>query len=149
MKRLSVLVIPIFFLILGSCSCDPERMAKGVFWGFQKLVGEGYFPSDEILAIGDFEGVEVHVTTAKDDQGTKKEIQLWLHNGKHPKVNEENVARKVAEIYAEDYSKISQYQTLTLRFIQSDPFVPDNYQMTEYHFDINDLTNQKTSDYGF
>ena len=60
----------LFLLLLGglsSCACDSEKIFRGVIWGMNKLAGEGYFPSEEILALGDFESVEVNMTQSIQD----------------------------------------------------------------------------------
>lgn len=127
--------------MLSSCACDPENLIKGAMWGMEKMAGVGYFPSPEILALGNFERVEVSMSKQHLDGETQAEIELRLINGKGPDMHysEENLARKCAELYAKEYSKIYEYQTIRIVFIQTDPFQPDNMAMSEYSFQVEDL----------
>jgi tRNA G10 N-methylase Trm11 len=150
MKRSS----PIYFLLISffvsSCACDGETIVKGMMWGFSKIAGEGYIPSAEIMALGEFESVEVNVSQSYTDGENQSTIDLRLFNGKSPemRMSEENVARKVAELYSQGYSKIEDYKTIKISFIQTDPFNAENYAITEYTFEVKDLLNQNSEENG-
>jgi formylmethanofuran dehydrogenase subunit E len=149
-----VLRFSIFLLFLGSmssCACDGEQIIRGMMWGMNKLAGEGYFPSNEILALGDFEGVEVNMTQNYHNGDSKAEVELSLINGKGHELqyNQENLARKCAILYAHGYSKIEDYNSVKIKFIQTDPFNPDNLAISEYSFGVEDLLqSQNPLDYG-
>ncbi len=116
-----------------------------------KLAGEGYFPSSEIMALGNFEHVEVSMQKSYLDGERKNEVSLRLINGRGPQlhVGEEILARKAAEMYAEGYSKIDEYDFINIIFIQTDPNNPDNLAMSEYSFRVEDLISDKNpNDYG-
>ena len=135
---------PIYLLLLfwlNSCACDGETLLKGIMWSMDKLVGEGYFPSPEIMALGNFESVEVSAQKTYQDGQRYNEVTLRLINGKGPQfhVSEELLARKAAEIYAETFSKINEYDVVKITFIQTDPFNPENMAMSEYSFKVEDL----------
>jgi hypothetical protein len=144
----------IFLLFLGSlssCACDGEQIIRGMMWGMNKIAGEGYFPSREILALGDFESVEVNMTQNYNNGESNAEVELSLINGKGHELqfNQENLARKCAILYAHGYSKIEDYNTVKIKFIQTDPFNPDNLAMSEYSFEVEDLLkSQNPLDYG-
>lgn len=146
--------VPIFLLTLlwlSSCACDGETLLKTMMWSMNKLAGDGYFPSSEIMAIGNFERVEVNMQKSFHDGVRYNEVELRLINGRGPQlhVGEEIIARKVAEIYAVEFSKINEYDAVKITFIQTDPFNPDNLAMSEYHFRVEDLiSDQNPSDYG-
>lgn len=123
-----------------------------MFWGFNKMAGEGYFPSQEILALGEFEGAEVMVSKIIADGENKSTLELRLHNGKSLSLrnSEENTARKCAELYASGYSKIKDYKTIKISFVQTDPFNAENFALSEYSFEVKDLLNNPTPEnYGF
>ncbi|RPA69900.1 hypothetical protein EF405_01005 [Cyclobacteriaceae bacterium YHN15] len=141
----------LFLSGLSSCACDSEKIFHGLIWGMNKLVGEGYFPSTEILALGDFESVEVNMAKSIQNGESKAVVELSLINGKGEELryNQENLARKCAIIYAHGYSKIDNYNTVKIKFIQTDPFNPDNLAISEYSFEVEDLMqSQNPSDYG-
>lgn len=131
--------------VISSCACDPERMVRGMMWGFNKMVGEGYFPSDEILEFGDFERVEVNMNQQRIDGEDKSFIELRFYNGKNPALQyqQENIAFRCAELYARDYSKIKNYDQVIVFFIFSDPVNPENYAINEYSFEIAELLNNQ------
>jgi len=149
MKRL-FLFLP--FLILGSsCACDGERVFQTMMWGMNKMVGEGYFPSAEIIALGNFERVEVSMQKSIQNGESNNEVELRLINGRGPQlhVGEEILARKVAELYTEEYSKIKEYDFVNIIFIQTDPYNPDNLAMSEYSFRVEDLImDENPTNYG-
>lgn len=131
-------------MLLQSCSCEPENLAKGIFWGFNKIAGEGYFPSPELIALGGFENVEVAVNRSFVDGEDQSTIQLKLYNGRSREFieNEANVARKCAELYASNYSRIKEFKTLDIQFVKVDPINPENYTIAEYNFEVNDLLTE-------
>jgi hypothetical protein len=144
----------IFLLLLSisSTSCDGEKVMKTMLWGFDKMAGEGYFPSPEILALGEFEGAEVMVSKIIQNGENNSTLELRLHNGKSPalRYSEDNTARKCAELYAQGYSKINDYETIKISFIQTDPFNTENFAVSEYSFEVKDLLNNPTPEnYGF
>ncbi|PSL05832.1 hypothetical protein CLV48_103347 [Cecembia rubra] len=138
--------------LFSSCACDGENLMKAMFWGMNKLAGDGYFPSAEILALGEFEQVEINMSKSHLDGQTTSQVELRLINGKGHSMHqsEENLARKCAELYAEGYSKIMEYDEVKIVFIQTDPFNPNNMAMSEYIFRVEDLINSVNNyDYGF
>lgn len=143
MKNSLPLLVILF--VISSCSCEPENLIKGAMWGFSKMVGEGYFPSDEILEFGEFERVEVNMNRSNVDGENHSFVQLRFYNGKNPALqyNQENIALRCAELYAQEYSKIKKYKEIQIVFIQSDPINPDNFTMNEYSFNVQDLLNTK------
>jgi hypothetical protein len=147
MKKIS----PIYFLLISffvsSCACDGETIVKGMMWGFSQIAGEGYIPSAEIIALGEFESVEVNVSQEYTDGENQGTIELRLFNGKSPemRMSEENVARKCAELYSQGYSKIEDYKTIKISFIQTDPFNAENYAISEYTFEVKDLLTSQNS----
>lgn len=130
--------------LLQSCSCEPENLAKGIFWGFNKIAGEGYFPSPELIALGGFENVEVAVNRSFVDGEDQSTIQLKLYNGRSREFieNEANVARKCAELYAARYSRIKGFKKLDIQFVKVDPINTENYTIEEYNFAVSDLLNE-------
>lgn len=150
MKNLTF--ITILLLSFSMTSCDGDKVMKTMLWGFNKMAGEGYIPSQEILALGEFEGAEVLVSKIIENGKNESNLELRLHNGKSPEIrlSEENTARKCAELYALGYSKINDYKTLKISFIQTDPFNTENFAVSEYSFEVKDLLNNPTPEnYGF
>lgn len=145
-------LISLLLLSISLTSCDGEKAMKAMLWGFNKMAGEGHFPSQEILALGEFEGAEVLVSKIINNGENESTLELRLHNGKSPamRLSEENTARKCAELYAMGYSKISDYKTLNISFIQTDPFNTENFAVSEYSFEVKDLLNNPIpKNYGF
>ena len=146
--------VPIFLLTLlwlSSCACDGETILKTMMWSMNKLAGDGYFPSSEIMSLGNFERVEVSMQKSIHDGERFNEVELRLINGSGPQLHvaEEILARKVAELYSEEFSKINEYDVVKITFIQTDPFNPDNLAVSEYIFRVEDLiSDQNPSDYG-
>jgi hypothetical protein len=150
MKRGLLLFLPLLFLF-SSCACDGEKVMKAMFWGMNKLAGDGYFPPEELLALGDFERVEVNMYRSNQNGVSHAEVELRLINGKRHAMHqsEENLARKCAELYAKSYSKIMEYDEVKIVFIQTDPFNPNNMAMSEYSFRVEDLIySENSNDYG-
>ncbi|WP_373521301.1 hypothetical protein [Aquiflexum sp.] len=150
MKKPSLIFL--LLLCISLASCDGEKVMKAMLWGFNRMAGEGYFPSPEILTLGEFEGAEVMVSKIIVNEENESTIELRLHNGKSAslKISEENTARKCAELYAIGYSKINDYKTIKISFIQTDPFNTENFAVSEYSFEVKDLlTNPTPENYGF
>ena len=135
-------VIFLFCLVwLSSCACDPEDVAQSAMWGLEKMMGEGFMPSEEIRAMGRFQGMSVNLSQSTIDDSTESTIFLKLENG-DPAVlgnQPEVLARKCAEIYLRDFKKSADYQKITVQFIQSDPANPENIAMQEYTFEVTDF----------
>jgi len=128
-------------LSLGSCSCEPEDIARLAFSGMESLMGEGFMPSEEIRALGKFQGMSVNLSQSTVDDSTESTIFLKLENG-DPAIlgyQPEILARKCAEIYLRDFAKSANYQKITVQFILSDPSNPENIAMREYTFDTADF----------
>ncbi|MDN3205064.1 hypothetical protein [Algoriphagus sediminis] len=142
MKPISRLGI-LFLLIasLNSCSCEPESIAKGAIWGLEKMMGEGFMPSDEIRALGNFQGMNVNLSQKKDQNGSESTIFLKLENGDPLLLGDQPdlLARKCAELYIRDFENSDDYELITVQFIQTDPMNPDNFAMKEYTFNTVDF----------
>ncbi|MDO9552329.1 hypothetical protein [Rhodonellum sp.] len=133
-----LLFISLTFLFF---SCDGESVMKGMFWGFNKMMGDGIMPSPEILELGAFERAEVNISKTTADGENENFIEVRLFNGKSEALafNQENTARMCAEIYAKGYSKIEDFDTINILFVQSDPFDQENVAMTSYIFRVQDI----------
>jgi hypothetical protein len=107
----------------------------------ESLMGEGFMPSEEIRALGKFQGMSVNLSQSTVDDSTESTIFLKLENG-DPAIlgyQPEILARKCAEIYLRDFAKSANYQKITVQFILSDPSNPENIAMREYTFDTADF----------
>lgn len=135
-------LIGVFCMVwLSSCSCEPEDLAKLAFSGMENIMGEGFMPSEEIRAMGRFQGMSVNLSQSTVDGEVESTIFLRLENG-DPAIlgnQPEILARKCAETYLRDFEKSVDYQKITVQFIQSDPANPENIAMQEYTFDIKDF----------
>ena len=133
----------LFFSIslLSSCSCNPENIAKFAMKGMESMMGEGFMPSEEIRALGDFRGMSVALNSSTVDDHTESTIFLKLENGDPVKLGNqpEILARKCAEIYLADFENSENYREITVQFIQTDPNNPENMAMQEYTFDTKDF----------
>lgn len=129
------------WLFLSSCSCNPENIAKLAFKGMESMMGEGFMPSEEIRAIGDFRGMSVALNSSTVDDHTESTIFLKLENGDPVKLGNqpEVLARNCAEIYLRDFENSENYRQITVQFIQTDPNNPENIAMQEYTFDTKDF----------
>ncbi len=128
-------------VVLGSCACEPEDIAKVAFSGMETMLGEGFMPSDEIRALGDFRGMSVNLGQSSVDGEVESTIYLKLENG-DPKLlgnQPEVLARKCAELYLRDFENSPDYQLITVQFLQSDPANPENIAMQEYTFTVSDF----------
>lgn len=128
-------------MVLGSCACEPEDIARLAFSGMENLMGEGFMPSEEIRALGRFQGMSVNLSQSNVDGSVESTIFLRLENG-DPVIlgnQPEILARKCAEMYLKDFEKSVDYQKITVQFILSDPANPENVSMQEYTFDTADF----------
>ncbi|AFL84174.1 hypothetical protein Belba_1563 [Belliella baltica DSM 15883] len=129
------------FLVFSLSSCDVEDVFKVFKWSVDSFIGEGFLPSEEIIALGAFQRTEVNVQQKTENGESAGTIELKLYNGNSEalRLNEEGTARKCAELYAEGFSKIEDYQKIMIYFIQTDPNNPDNIAITEYAFEVKDF----------
>lgn len=130
-----------FSLFFYSCACDPEDIAQSAMWGIEKMMGEGFMPSEEIRVLGKFEGVSVNFSQSTTDDVTESTIFLKLENG-DPLIlgnQPEVLARKCAELYIRDFQNARAYTLITVQFVQTDPRNPENYAMQEYTFETKDF----------
>lgn len=127
--------------LLTSCSCNPENIAKFALKGMESMMGEGFLPSEEIRALGDFQGMSVALNSSTVDDHTESTIFLKLENGDPVKLGNqpEILARKCAEIYLGDFENSDNYRQITVQFIQTDPSNPENIAMQEYTFETKDF----------
>ncbi len=134
-------LFPLFFLFSWSCSCAPEELAEFAFNGMEGLIGDGFLPSEEIRALGKFEGVSVNLSTSNQEGVEESIIFLKLENG-DPKIMAEQrelLARNCAELYLRDFEKAADYEKITIQFIQTDSYNPQNISLEEYTFATNDF----------
>ncbi len=130
-----------FSLLFYSCACDPEDIAQSAMWGIEKMMGEGFMPSEEIRALGKFEGVSVNLSQSTTDDVTESTIFLKLENG-DPLIlgnQPEVLARKCADLYLRNFQNAHAYTLITVQFVQTDPRNPENYAMQEYTFETKDF----------
>ena len=137
-NRLFIILVTLTFT---SCSCEPEDIASFAFKGMETVMGAGFMPSEEIRAIGRFQGMSVNLSQSTTDEEVESTIFLKLENG-NPAIlgnQPEIVARKCAELYLKDFENSAEYQKITVQFLQSDPSDPKNIAMQEYTFDVKDF----------
>ncbi|MCS5490538.1 hypothetical protein [Algoriphagus limi] len=130
----------LFFSVFGlfsSCACNPEDLIKVAFTGIEAIIGDGFIPSDEIRALGEFENMQVNLTNTP----TEKIIILRLENGDPKKLSNqpEILARKCAEIYLRDFDNAQEYDQIIIQFVQTDPYQPENYAIQEHEFQVSDF----------
>ena len=138
MKGLRFLILLVLCQNLFSCACEPEQIAHYAFKGMEAMVGEGFMPSEEIRALGEFEKMNVELSTSSEFGST---IFLKLGNG-NPKIlssQREILARKCAELYLKDFENAKEYDQIMVQFIQTDPQNPENVAMEEYEFQVSDF----------
>ncbi|MCZ8134344.1 MAG: hypothetical protein O9252_02440 [Algoriphagus sp.] len=126
---------------LSSCACDPEDVIQFAFSGMESVIGEGFLPSTEIQSLGDFQGISVQLGQNSQNGALESVIFLRLENGDPVKLSgqREVLARKCAELYLRDFEKASDYQKITIQFVQTDPNDPQNMALEEYTFEVNDF----------
>jgi hypothetical protein len=133
--------LPFLFLFSWSCSCAPEELAEFAFNGMEGLLGDGFLPSEEIRALGKFEGMSVNLSTSTQEGVEESIIFLKLENG-DPKIMAEQrelLARNCAELYLRDFEKAADYEKITIQFIQTDSYNPQNISLEEYTFATQDF----------
>ena len=107
----------------------------------ENLLGDGFLPSEEIQALGNFEGMSVNLSTSSQEGVQESIIFLRLENG-DPKImaeQREQLARNCAELYLRDFEKTADYNKITIQFVQTDPYNPENVSLEEYTFDTQDF----------
>lgn len=131
----------VLIVSLSSCACAPEELAEFAFNGMEGLLGDGFLPSEEIRALGKFEGVSVNLSTSTQEGVKESIIFLKLENG-DPKIMAEQrelLARNCAELYLRDFEKAADYEKITIQFIQTDSYNPQNISLEEYTFATQDF----------
>ncbi|MCM0060537.1 MAG: hypothetical protein NBV57_06740 [Algoriphagus sp.] len=131
----------VLIVTLSSCACAPEEIAKFAFNGMEGLLGDGFLPSEELRALGKFEGVSVNLSSSSQDGVQESTIFLKLQNG-DPKIlteKREILARKCAKLYLRDFEKAAEYSKITIQFVQIDPYHPENVALEEYTFATEDF----------
>lgn len=131
----------VLIVSLSSCACAPEELAELAFNGMEGLLGDGFLPSEEIRALGKFEGVSVNLSTSSQEGVEESIIFLKLENG-DPKIMAEQrelLARNCAELYLRDFEKAADYEKITIQFIQTDSYNPQNVSLEEYTFATQDF----------
>jgi hypothetical protein len=127
--------------LVSSCACAPEEIAEFAFNGMEGLLGDGFLPSEELRALGKFEGVSVNLSSSSQDGVQESTIFLKLQNG-DPKLMAEQrelLARNCAELYLRDFEKAADYEKITIQFVQTDSYNPANVSLEEYTFDTQDF----------
>lgn len=131
----------VLFISVSSCACAPEEIAEFAFNGMEGLLGDGFMPSEELRALGKFEGVSVNLSSSSQDGVQESTIFLKLQNG-DPKLMAEQrelLARNCAELYLRDFEKAADYEKITIQFVQTDPYNPANVSLEEYTFATQDF----------
>ena len=131
----------VLIALLSSCACAPEEIAEFAFNGMEGLLGDGFLPSEELRALGKFEGVSVNLSSSSQDGVQESTIFLKLQNG-DPKLMAEQrelLARNCAELYLRDFEKAADYEKITIQFVQTDSYNPANVSLEEYTFDTQDF----------
>ncbi len=131
----------VLIVLVSSCACAPEEIAEFAFNGMEGLLGDGFLPSEELRALGKFEGVSVNLSSSSQDGMQESTIFLKLQNG-DPKIMAEQrelLARNCAELYLRDFEKAADYKKITIQFVQTDSYSPANVSLEEYTFDTQDF----------
>ena len=131
----------VLIFLVSSCACAPEEIAEFAFNGMEGLLGDGFLPSEELRALGKFEGVSVNLSSSSQDGVQESTIFLKLQNG-DPKIMAEQrelLARNCAELYLRDFEKAADYEKITIQFVQTDSYNPANVSLEEYTFDTQDF----------
>lgn len=125
----------------ASCACAPEEIAQFAFGSLENMLGDGIMPSEELRALGKFQGISVNLSNTSQNGIEESIIFLRLENG-DPKIlaeQREQLARNCAERYLKDFGKAADYDKITIQFVQTDPYNPENISMEEYTFDTQDF----------
>ena len=128
-------------LTLTSCACAPEEIAQFAFGSMESLLGDGFLPSEELRALGKFQSTSVNLSNTSQNGVEESIIFLRLEDG-DPKIlaeQREQLARNCAELYLRDFEKAADYKKITIQFVQTDPYNPENVSMEEYTFDTQDF----------
>ena len=128
-------------LSLSSCACAPEEIVKFAFGGLENMLGDGFMPSEEVRALGKFQNTSINISNSSQNGVEESIIFLRLENG-DPKIlaeQRELLARNCAELYLRDFEKAADYKKITIQFVQTDPYNPENVSMEEYTFDTQDF----------
>jgi hypothetical protein len=128
-------------LTLTSCACAPEEIAQFAFGSMESLLGDGFLPSEELRALGKFQSTSVNLSNTNQNGVEESIIFLRLEDG-DPKIlaeQREQLARNCAELYLRDFEKAADYKKITIQFVQTDPYNPENVSMEEYTFDTQDF----------
>ena len=131
----------VLIVLVSSCACAPEEIAEFAFNGMEGLLGDGFMPSEELRALGKFEGVSVNLSSSSQDGIQESTIFLKLQNG-DPKLMAEQrelLARNCAELYLRDFENAADYEKITIQFVQTDSYNPANVSLEEYTFDTQDF----------
>ncbi len=131
----------VLILTLTSCACAPEEIAQFAFGSMESLLGDGFMPSEELRALGKFESTSVNISNSSQNGVEESTIFLRLENG-DPKIMAEQrelLARNCAELYLRDFEKAAEYDKITIQFVQTDPYNPENVSMEEYTFNPKDF----------
>ena len=131
----------VLIVLVSSCACAPEEIAEFAFNGMEGLLGDGFMPSEELRALGKFEGVSVNLSSSSQDGVQESTIFLKLQNG-DPKIMAEQrelLARNCAELYLRDFENAADYEKITIQFVQTDSYNPANVSLEEYTFDTQDF----------
>ena len=131
----------VLIFLVSSCACAPEEIAEFAFNGMEGLLGDGFLPSEELRALGKFEGVSVNLSSSSQDGLQESTIFLNLQNG-DPKIMAEQrelLARNCAELYLRDFEKAADYEKITIQFVQTDSYNPENVSLEEYTFSTQDF----------
>ena len=129
------------FFSLSGCSCAPEEIAQFAFGSMESLLGDGFLPSEELRALGKFQSTSVNLSNTTQDGVEESIIFLRLENG-DPKIlaeQREQLARNCAELYLRDFEKGADYEKITIQFIQTDSYNPQNISLEEYTFATQDF----------
>ena len=131
----------VLIFLVSSCACAPEEIAEFAFNSMEGLLGDGFLPSEELRALGKFEGVSVNLSSSTQNDVQESTIFLKLQNG-DPKIMAEQrelLARNCAELYLKDFEKAADYEKITIQFVQTDSYNPANESIEEYTFDTQDF----------
>ena len=129
------------FFSLSGCSCAPEEIAQFAFGSMESLLGDGFLPSEELRALGKFQSTSVNLSNTTQEGVEESIIFLKLENG-DPKIMAEQrelLARNCAELYLRDFEKAADYEKITIQFIQTDSYNPQNISLEEYTFATQDF----------
>lgn len=105
------------------------------------MLGDGFMPSEELRALGKFQNTSVNISNSSQNGVEESIIFLRLENG-DPKImaeQREQLARNCAELYLRDFEKAADYDKITIQFVQTDPYNPENVSLEEYTFDPQDF----------